>query len=138
MKQLTKVESIVLLLGAILMVAGSAANVFFMPWAPYMFVAGTLAFVLMQFKQSYKGCNPTIIRLRSLMIFSDILFLVSAFLMVANVTSLLPIDYLSYLRYVHNNWVVTLLIGALLQLYVSHRIDRELRKEKKKKTKSED
>ena len=72
------------------------------------------------------------------MIFSDILFLVSAFLMVANVTSLLPIDYLSYLRYVHNNWVVTLLIGALLQLYVSHRTDRELRKEEEKKTKSED
>lgn len=138
MKQLNKTESIILLLGAVLMVAGSAANVFFMPWAPYVFVAGTLAFVLMQFKQRYEGSNPTIMRLRSLMIFSDILFLLSALLMIANGTSLLPLDYLTYLRYVHNNWVITLLLGALMQLYISHRLDRELSKEEEKNTKSDD
>ena len=66
------------------------------------------------------------------MIVSDVLFLLSALLMIANQSNFLPFDYLSYLRYVRNNWIVALLIAAVLQLYVSHRIANELEKAKKR------
>ena len=42
------------------------------------------------------------------------------------------LDYMDYLQYVRNNWVVTLLVAAILQLYSTHRISRELDKEAKK------
>ena len=53
--------------------------------------------------------------------------------MLADHLPLLPINYLIHLQYVHNNWVIILLIAAILQLYSTHRIDRELNKEAKKR-----
>ena len=37
-----------------------------------------------------------------------------------------------YLQYVNNNWVVVLLVAAVLQLYTTYRISSELEKEAKK------
>ena len=37
--------------------------------------------------------------------------------------------YANYVNIFHNNWVVALLIGALLEMYTTHRIGHELRKE---------
>lgn len=114
------------------MVIGSAAHIFLKTWAPYVFAMGALAFVLMQLKQRYEGRNLAIRRLRRIMIMSDILFLVSAVLMFANQGNRFGMDYLTYIKYVHNNWVVTLLVAAILQLYSTHRISNELDKEAKK------
>lgn len=111
------------------MVIGSGANVFGMLWAPYVFAVGALAFVLMQLKQGYEGTSTTIHRLRGIIVVSDMFFLVAAFLMFANQDNMLGLDYLTYVRYIHNNWVVALLIAAILQLYTSMRLDRELKKE---------
>jgi hypothetical protein len=85
----------------------------------------------MQLQQRYDGNDFTIRRLRRLMIVSDVLFLLSALLMIANQSNFLPFDYLSYLRYVRNNWIVALLIAAVLQLYTTFRLGSELEKEKK-------
>lgn len=119
-------------MGALLMVIGSGASVLLFLWAPYVFSVGALAFALMQFKQRYEGRNITVRRLRGIMIVSDVFFLVTAVLMFADRTNFLRLDYMDYLQYVRNNWVVTLLVAAILQLYSTHRISRELDKEAKK------
>lgn len=132
MKQLNKVENIIFLMGAVMIVVGSIANVMLRPWAPYIFAMGTVAFVLMQLKQSYEGNNVVIRRLRRMVVASDLFFVITAVLMFANINNLFGLDRSSYLQYVRNNWVVTLLIAALLQLYSNHRLGKELSEEQKK------
>jgi len=53
--------------------------------------------------------------------------------MLAGQSNFLGLDYLSYIKYVHNNWIVVLLVAAILQLYTSHRIANEMEKEAKKR-----
>ena len=67
-----------------------------------------------------------------MMLLSDVLFLVAALLMFANMNNILGLSYITYIEYVYNKWVVVLLIAALLQLYSIHRIGSELEKEAKK------
>lgn len=131
MRQLSKWESYVMLLGGLLMVVGAGANVLFCSWAPYVFAPGCLLFVAMQLRQRYEGKDFTIRRLRRIQIISDVLFLLAGLLMIANQSNFLSIDQLSYIKYVHNNWVVVLLMAAVLQLYTSHRIACELDKDTK-------
>ena len=131
MKQLSKWEAYVMLVGGLLMVVGAGANVLFCSWAPYVFAPGSLLFVAMQLRQRYEGKDFTIRRLRRIQIISDVLFLVAGLLMIANQSNFLPLDQLSYIKYVHNNWVVVLLVAAVLQLYTSHRITNELEKDTK-------
>jgi hypothetical protein len=131
MRQLSKFEGLALLLGGLLMGVGAGANVLFCSWAPYVFAPGSLLFVAMQLRQRYEGKDFTIRRLRRIQIISDFLFLVAGLLMLANQKNFLGLDQLSYIRYVHNNWVVVLLVAAVLQLYTSHRIANELEKDTK-------
>ncbi len=120
-----------LLLGGLLMVIGAGAFVFLQRWAPYVFAPGAVLFAAMQLRQSYDGSNFVIRRLRRMMLLSDALFVVAAVLMIANLDNLFGIPYMYYLKYVHNNWIVVLLVGAILQLYSNHRIANELEKEAK-------
>ena len=131
MRQLSKWESYVMLLGGLLMVIGAGANVLFFSWAPYVFAPGALLFVAMQLRQRYEGRDFTIRRLRRIQIISNVLFLLAGLLMIANQSNFLPIDQLYYIKYVHNNWVVVLLVAAVLQLYTGHRIANELEKDTK-------
>ena len=131
MRQLSKLEGILLLVGGLLMVVGAGANVLFCSWAPYVYAPGSLLFVAMQLRQRYEGRNFTIRRLRRIQVVSDVLFLLAGLLMLANQSNFLPLDQLSYIKYVHNNWVVVLLVAAILQLYTSHRIANELEKDTK-------
>lgn len=133
MKQLNKAENIIFLFGAVLMVVGSGARVFMLTWSPYVFAMGVIAFVLMQLKQKYEGDNFTIRRLRHITVVSDFFFLIAAVLMFADMDNLFGLPLLMYVQYVHNNWVVALLVAAVLQLYSTHRIGRELEKEGKKR-----
>ena len=130
MRQLSKTETILFLLGGLLMVVAAGASMFLQSWASYVFAPGALLFVAMQLRQRYEGSNFTIRRLRHIMIISDVLFLVAALLMFANQSNFLGLDYLSYIKYVHNNWIVVLLVAAILQLYSSHRIANELEKDR--------
>ena len=132
MRQLNKIESIIFLCGGALMVVGSAACVFVQPWAAYVFAVGALAFVLMQLKQRYDGPNLTIRRLRRIVVVSDVFFLLAALLMFANRGNFMGLWWWDYINYIHNNWVIVLLVAAILQLYSTHRISHELEKEAKK------
>ena len=57
MRQLSNLESMLLLLGGLLMVIGSGASLFLQPWAPYVFAPGALLFVAMQLRQRYEKLN---------------------------------------------------------------------------------
>ena len=122
-----------MLVGGLLMVIGSGASLFLQSWAPYVFAPGALMFAAMQMRQRYDGPNFNIRRLRRMMLLSDALFLVAALLMFANQGNFLGLQYISYIKYVHNNWIVVLLVAAILQLYASHRINNELEKDAKKR-----
>ena len=114
------------------MVTGAGASL--MQWgiAPYIFALGAMCYTSMQMLQRYDGPNFTIRRLRRIMLLSDVLFLVSAVLMFASQGNIFHLGQITYLQYVYNKWVVTLLIAAILQLYTTHRISHELEKEAKK------
>ena len=128
MRQLNKIENTILLFGAVMRVIGSGANIFAQPWAPYVFGMGTVGYVLMQLKQKYEGSNVAIKRLRRMVIISDVCLLLAAVMMFANMDNLFRLDAVTYIKYVHNNWVVVLLVAAMLQLYTSHRISKEILK----------
>lgn len=115
------------------MVVGSGASLFLQAWSSYVFAPGALLFAAMQMHQRYDGPNFNIRRLRRMILLSDVLFLVAALLMFANKGNFLGLQYLSYVKYVHNNWIVVLLVAAILQLYASHRISSELEKDAKKR-----
>ena len=129
MRKLSRVESMIFLLGGLLMVIGAGTSLLAWSVAPYVFALGALCFTVMQMKQCYDGRNVTIRRLRRMMLLSDVLFLVSALLMFASQRNIFGLDHITYLQYVYQKWVVTLLIAAILQLYSFHRIGQELAKE---------
>lgn len=137
MKKLNKWQNALFLLGACLMVAGAGMYVFGTGGAAcWVFAAGAAAFCSMQSLQTYEGSNFTIRRLRRIMLMGNMFFVISALLMIENTYRwLFPYfvkngieGYNAYLQYIHNNWVVTLLVAAIIELYTTHRISRELEK----------
>ena len=132
MKQLNKIESIIMVVGALLMVVGAVMGLFKLSWFPFVYAVGAIGFASMQMLQRYEGRNLSIKRLRGIMVLSDVLFLFTAVLMFANQGNALGLDWIYYLNYIKNNWVVLLLLAAILQLYTTYRIDHELEKEAKK------
>jgi hypothetical protein len=132
MKQLSKIQQIIYLIGATLMAAGAGMSVLGWALAPYLYCVGALCFASMQMLQRYEGTNFTIKRLRRIMLTSDVLFMLAGVLMLTNGQNVLGLDYLTYIEYVYNKWIIVLLIAAILQLYSLHRLEKELAKEAKK------
>lgn len=142
MRQLNRTQSLILLVGALLMVIGVVMYVF-MIWthSAWLFAVGAVAFASMQMLQVYDGTDFTVRRLRRLLTLGDVLFIVSALFMLEDTyhvllpyfTSWWTDGYNKYLVYIRNNWVVMLLVAAMLELYTTHRIAHELGKEAKKR-----
>lgn len=130
---MNKLQSALFAFGAVLMLAGAAMDMFVKGVAPWVFAAGALLFASMQAQQRYEGDNFTIQRLRRIMLMSDVLLILVAALMFADYGNPFGLDQLTYVNYIHNNWVVVLLLAAVLQLYTVFRIDSELQKEAKKR-----
>jgi len=134
MNQLNRWQNAIFIIGALLIVAGATIGLFDKMLAPWFFVPGVLCYVSMQLLQRYEGRNFTIRRLRRIMIISDVLLIVAAVIMIAGLpTNPFHLDYLRIGRYMANNWVVVLLIAAVLQLYTIIRIDSELQRDSKKR-----
>ena len=132
MKQLNNWQNAIFIVGSLLMLAGPVLSILKWMYFPYIYAIGVIGYVSMQMLQRYEGSNLTIRRLRRIMLLSDILLLFVAVLMFASQGNALGLDWIYYLNYVHNNWIVVLLIAAALQLYTSFRIGSELEKEAKK------
>ena len=129
MKELSKLQNLVFLLGAVLMVVGAGSSLLMWGGTPYVFAVGAVCFASMQMLQRYEGKSVVIRRLRRIMLLSDVLFLVSALLMFASEGNFLGLSHITYIEYVYRKWVITLLIAAVLQLYSTHRLANELAKE---------
>ena len=140
MRQLSTLQNYILLIGALMMGVGVGCSVFgIMPKATsIIFCVGAISFALMQMTHTYEGNHITLKRLRHIMVLADIAFIISGLLMLENVYKFFfPIfantieGYNTYIHVVYNNWVVALLIGAVLEIYTTHRIAYVMKKEEK-------
>lgn len=129
LRPLSRVETVVYLMGGVLMVVGSGAHVLMQQWGAYLYALGAIAFSLMQMKQRYDGESLAIRRLRKILVTSDVFFLLAAVLMFAMRSNFLGLSQIAYVEWVWNKWVVALLAAAVLQLYAGHRLSTELAKE---------
>ena len=133
MRPLSRTQTIVMLIGGILMAVGAGCCAFL--WHQeifsWVFLIGTIAFVSMQWQQRYDGDNMTIRRLRKIMIASGIFFLLAGLSLVDTHYHFLArfMSWQTYITYFYNKWVMLILAGAILQLYSSHRISNELQKD---------
>lgn len=133
MRTLSKWQTTVFLLGGLLMVVGAGISLLKFSIAPYIYGLGAIGFASMQMLQRYEGTSITIRRLRRIMLLSDALFLVTGILMFASLANSFGLSQITYVQYIYNKWIGTLLLAAVLQLYATHRIDSELNKEAKKR-----
>lgn len=129
-------------LGALMMVIGIGCVVFAIAVkiTTIVFAVGAVLFASMQMQQTYSGNSITIKRLRRTMVFGDICFILAAMLMIeTNYRIVFPFvattmeGYNNWVHIVYNNWVVLMLIGAMLEMYTTHRISYELKKEEDNK-----
>ena len=102
------------MLGGILLVLGAALYITKWSWAPYIYILGSFMFGAMQMMDRYTGTNWILRRLRRQQIFGAIMLMVTGVAML--VTK-------------HNEWIICLLVGCLLQLYTAFRIPQEYEKE---------
>lgn len=133
MKQLSKLQSIVFLLGGALMVVGVGSFVllFYQSVSCWVFLAGAILFATVQLMQSFEGDNITIKRLKKIQDLSDILFIIAGIILVDTVYGFFRdffSSYENYVTYLYNKWVIVLFLATLLELYTVHRIDYELSK----------
>ena len=139
MRQMSKAETFLFLLGGLLMVVGAGCFAFM--WhrevASWIFLVGAVLFSVMQTRQTYSGTSLVIRRLKRIQLLSGILFILTGILMADTaVHFLLPLfkgegGYISYITYIYNKWVIALLVAAVLEVYTTHRLSHELEKEKK-------
>ena len=138
MKQLSKLQSAIFLLGGVLMVVGAANFAFgfiypkMLLYTSWLFLLGNILFSVMQAMQFYEGSSLVIHRLKRMQYVADIFFVFSGISMVDTVYAFARhwfSNQETYITYFYNKWVVFLLIAALLELYTTHRISHELKKE---------
>jgi len=89
----------------------------------WIYAVGAMFFCLMQLKAEYLGHDFTLKRLRRQQLFSCACFLLTAVCM--------SMQTYHYGFAISNEWILPLIIGAILQLYAAWRIPQELEKSKK-------
>ena len=141
MKQLNRTEITFLLLGGLIMVLSAGLYVFFIMQnvVCWSMLLGAGLFVSIQMRQSYEGSNITIRRLRKILGLSGVCFILAGGFMVEDSYHFLESlfsgsasNYSLYINIFHHNWVVLLLVASILEIYVTHRISYELKKENEK------
>lgn len=101
-------------------------------YTSWLFLLGTIAFSVMQSMQFYEGSSQVVHRLKRIQAAADIFFVLSGISMVDTVYAFARnwfSNYETYITYFYNKWVVFLLVAALIELYTTHRISHELKKE---------
>ena len=136
MKKLNKIESILFMLGGMLMVTGIGCYVFMLAPSITCWIAltGSILFSTLHMMQAYEGSLLAIKRLKRILNIADLLFVIAGILIVDSTYNFLrPVfeNQESYITYVYNKWVLLLLIAAILEVYATHRIDYLLKKQGK-------
>lgn len=99
--------STLMIIGALLLLAGAALMITGWTLAPYLFCVGALLFAAMQMTDQYEGQDITVKRLRRQQLIGSLMLLVTGVLMFVER---------------HNGWIVTLTIAAVIQLYTAFRM----------------
>ena len=136
MKKLNKIESILFMLGGMLMVTGIGCYVFMLAPSITCWIAltGSILFSTLHMMQAYEGSQLAIKRLKRILNIADLLFVIAGILIVDSTYNFLRPAFEnkeSYITYVYNKWVLLLLIAAILEVYATHRIDYLLKKQVK-------
>ena len=124
--------------GGVLLLFGAAVFITGWDYAPFIYLAGSLMFAAGQFADRYTGDDKIIKRLRFQQVLGACFLLLTAALMFADgIHSMLLTDntmapglrsfLLGLTR--KNNWIVTLSIGAVFELYSAFRLDRISKKD---------
>ncbi len=139
MKELNQLLQYIYFLGSLLMVVGAILYAMFLipKISCWVMLIGAIMFSAMQYKQKYLGKELVLCRLRRIMLFSSVcLIAAGAFMLEDSYEFLKPFasnwlgSYSLYIKVFYHNWVVLLLIGAVLELYSTQRINSELKKSK--------
>ena len=133
MKQLSRIQSTLFLIGGVLMVLGAGCYAFLIGQKVvcWVYLVGALMFAWMQVSQTYEGQSTTIKRLKRIMTTADIFFVLSGLLMVDSAYQFMRYsfaDVSTYFNLIYNKWVLLLLVAAILEIYTMHRIGSELKK----------
>ena len=141
MKKLNKIESILFMLGGMLMVTGIGCYVFMLAPSITCWIAltGSILFSTLHMMQAYEGSQLAIKRLKRILNIADLLFVIAGILIVDSTYNFLRPAFEnqeSYITYVYNKWVLLLLIAAILEVYATHRIDYLLKNKEKIRTKN--
>ena len=136
MKKLNKIESILFMVGGMLMVTGIGCYVFMLAPSITCWIAltGSILFSALHMMQAYEGSLLAIKRLKRILNIADLLFVIAGILIVDSTYNFLRPAFEnqeSYITYVYNKWVLLLLIAAILEVYATHRIDHLLKKQGK-------
>ena len=136
MKKLNKIESILFMLGGMLMVTGIGCYVFMLAPSVTCWIAltGSILFSTLHMMQAYEGSLLAIKRLKRILNIADLLFVIAGILIVDSTYNFLRPAFENqenYITYVYNKWVLLLLIAAILEVYATHRIDYLLKKQGK-------
>ena len=100
------------------MLAGAALHLLFPQVSLYLFAIGAGAYASMRLRTEYMGRSVTVIRLRRQQLLASACFVLTAILM--------SMQDLHYGFAARNEWVVSLIVGCMLELYTSWRIPQEL------------
>lgn len=118
--------------GGILLIAGAAVYITGWEYSPYFYLAGSLMFASGQFADRYTGTDRIVKRLRRQQVLGAVFLLLTAALMFSDpLHNRLLADmnmggkFRSFLLEItrKNNWIVTLTIGAVFELYSALRLD---------------
>lgn len=120
MKELNTWQNILFRAGALLMLAGAAAHLFLPMMSLCLFTIGAGAYALMRLCTQYTGRSITLQRLRRQQLLAAACYVLTAVLM-----SMQDMHYGFAMR---NEWVVSLAVACVLELYTAWRIPQELSK----------
>lgn len=100
--------------GAVMVLVGAASFITGWQFSPYIYTIGATFVALAQFNSSPQSDSPTVKRLRRQQIFGAILLVLTG-------------AFMLFTR--GNEWIVSLTIAAILELYTAVRIPQEEAKE---------
>ncbi len=123
MKELSPFENILFQLGAIMMLLGLVGRMWNAEIGMWIYGVGTLFFCLMQVKTEYMGRDIVLKRLRRQQLLACVFFLFTLLCM--------SMQVYRYGIATRNEWMVTLAIACVLELYTAWRIPAEFKKSKK-------
>ena len=120
--------------GGLLLLFGAAVYITGWTYAPYFYLVGSLMFAAGQFADRYMGDDRIVFQ----QVLGALFLVLTAFLMFSDDLHARLLEDASLGGSLHsflvgltrrNNWIVTLSIGAVFELYSSFRLDRILKEQ---------